>query len=120
MRAEREAMIKLHRAGYTNSEIVKLIKVPRSTVHHTGKRFKELGNLADRPRSGRPRSTRTPKLVKAVEARIKRNPQGSMRKMAREMDVDEKNMRNVVKTDLKLSPLKMRNCQHLTDLQKEK
>ena len=43
-----------------------------------------------------------------------------MRKMDREMDVEEKPMRNVVKTDLDLSPLKMRTCQHLTDLQKEK
>ena len=59
-------------------------------------------------------------LAKAVNARIKRNPQKSMRKMAREMDVDEKIMKNAVKTDLKLSPLKMRICQNLTDLQKEK
>ena len=50
MSAKCEAIIELYRAGYTNSEIVKLIKAPRSTIHHT-KRFKELGNAADQPRS---------------------------------------------------------------------
>lgn len=118
--AKREAIIELHRAGKKNSEIVKLIKAPRSTVYHTVKRFNELGNAADRPRSGRPRTARTPKLVNAVKARVRRNPKRSMRRMARDMDVSEKNMRNVVKTDLKLSPLKMQTCQHLTDIQKEK
>ena len=47
MSAKREAIIELHCAGYTNLEIVKMIKAPRSTVHHTDKRFKELGNAAD-------------------------------------------------------------------------
>ena len=36
------------------------------------------------------------------------------------MDVDEKTMKIIVETDLKLSPLKMRTCQHLTDLRKVK
>ena len=88
--AKREAIIELHRAGKKNSEIVKLIKAPRSTVYHTVKRFNELGNAADRPRSGRPRTARTPKLVNAVKARVRRNPKRSMRRMARDMDVSEK------------------------------
>ena len=58
------------------------------------------------------------RLLKPVSSAI--NPQRSMRKMTREMDVDEKTMRNVVKTDLKLSLLKMQTCQNLTDLKKEK
>ena len=56
----------------------------------------------------------------SCKARINHNPQRSMMKIAREMDVDEKTMSNVIKTDLKLSPLKLRTCQHLTDLQKGK
>jgi AraC-like DNA-binding protein len=43
-----------------------------------------------------------------------------MRIMARDMDVSERTIRRIVKTDLKLSPLKMRTRQQLTDLQKEK
>ena len=35
MSDKRAAIIELHRAGKTNSEIVKLLKAPRSTVLHT-------------------------------------------------------------------------------------
>ena len=42
MSDKRAAIIELHRAGKTNSEIVKLLKAPRSTVYHTVSRFKEL------------------------------------------------------------------------------
>ena len=40
--------------------------------------------------------------------------------MARDMNVSEKTIRNIVKTDLKMSSFKMQTRQHLTDLQKEK
>ena len=43
-----------------------------------------------------------------------------MRAMARDMNVSEKTIRNIVKTDLKMSSLKMRTRQHVTNLQKEK
>ena len=41
------AIIELHCAGKTNSEIVKLLKAPRSTVYHTVSRFKELQSTKD-------------------------------------------------------------------------
>ena len=47
------AIIELHCTGKTNSEIVKLLKAPRSTVYHMVSRFKELQSAEDRPRSGR-------------------------------------------------------------------
>ena len=43
-----------------------------------------------------------------------------MRGIACDMNVSDKMMKNIVKTDLKLLSLKMQTCQHLTDLQKEK
>ena len=39
MRAKRAAIIELHRAGKTNSEIVKLFKAARSTVYYTVTKF---------------------------------------------------------------------------------
>ena len=42
MSNKRAAIIELHCAGKTNSEIVKLLKAPRSTVYYTVSRFKEL------------------------------------------------------------------------------
>ena len=43
-----------------------------------------------------------------------------MRGMACDMNVSDKMMKNIVKTDLKLLSLKIQICQRLTDLQKEK
>ena len=107
MSDKRAAIIELHRAGKTNSEIVKLLKAPRSTVYHTVSRCKELQSTKDRPRNGRPRSSRTPKMINTVRARIRHNPKRSMRAMARDMNISEKTIRNIVKTDLKMSSLKM-------------
>ena len=59
-------------------------------------------------------------MINAVKARIRRNPKRSMRAMARDMNVSEKTIRNIVKIDLKMSSFKMQTRQHLTDLQKEK
>lgn len=58
--SKRAAIIELHRAGHSNSKIMKLLKVPKSTVRDTILRFQELGTMEDRARSGRPRSARTP------------------------------------------------------------
>ena len=43
-----------------------------------------------------------------------------MRKMAKDMNMNEKTMRNIVKNDLGLLSLKMQTRHQLTDLQKEK
>ena len=101
MSDKRAAIIELHCAGKTNSEIVKL-KARRSTVDHTVSRFKELQSTEDRSRSGRPRSSWTPKMINAVRARIRHNPKRSMRAMAHDMNVSEKMIRNIVQTNLKI------------------
>ena len=58
--------------------------------------------------------------MKAVRERARRNPKRSMRKMARDLKMDPKSMRTIVKTDLMLSFLKLKKRQHLTVLQKRK
>ncbi|XP_076068371.1 uncharacterized protein LOC143040819 [Oratosquilla oratoria] len=102
--SQREAIIQLHRAGKTNSEIIKLLKVAKSTVYHVVNRFKELGTSEDRPRSGRPRTARTKKVVNAVRERMRRNPKRSIRKLAKDMNVSNTSMRTIVRKDLRLSP----------------
>ena len=64
--SKREAIIQLHFAGRTNSEIIKLLKVAKSIVYHVVNRFKELGTSEDRPRSERPCTAQTKKVIKAV------------------------------------------------------
>ena len=120
MSKKRAAIIELHRAGKTNSGIIKILKAAKSTVYHTVNRFKYLNSTLDRPRNSRPQTSRTLKVINAVPARILRNPKRSMRKMACEIDVSEKTMRNIVKTAPVVSPIKLRTCHHLTNPQKEK
>ena len=53
MSAKRAAIIEFHRAGKTNSEIMKLLKAARSIVYYTVTRFRELKSIEDHLRSGR-------------------------------------------------------------------
>ena len=121
--SKRAAIIQLHRAGHSNSKIMKLLKAPKSTVRDTILRFQELGTMEDRDRSGRPRSARTPAKIKALRERIRRirrNPKRSLRKMAKDMNISHESVRTIVEQDLKMSSYKIRTRQLLTDLQKRK
>ena len=81
--SKRQAIIDLHCAGKTNSEIIDLLKVAKSTVYNVVNRFKELGNLRDRPRGGRPRSVRTKKVIKVVCEKVGRDRKISVRTLAK-------------------------------------
>ena len=67
------------------------------------------------PRSGRPKSVRTPRLKKIVMDRIRRNPKRSVRKMASEFKVSLGSMQNLVRKDLHLSSFKRRTVHFLSD-----
>jgi inhibitor of nuclear factor kappa-B kinase subunit alpha len=98
----REAIIALHRKGKTQKEIISALKVPQSTVSRAIKRFKELGTSEDRPRSGRPVTATTPKMVKRIRERIRRNPNRSMRKMAKQLKISEWSVRQIVHKRLRM------------------
>ena len=51
--SQRQAIIQLHCAGKTNSQIVKLLKATKSTVRDAVMLYKELGTCSDWPRCGR-------------------------------------------------------------------
>uniref|UniRef100_A0A0N4XA94 HTH_Tnp_Tc3_2 domain-containing protein n=1 Tax=Haemonchus placei TaxID=6290 RepID=A0A0N4XA94_HAEPC len=58
----------------------------------TCQRFRDLGGLQDRRRSGRPRTARTPKVVEAVRKEIARNATRSISTMARDMGISRKSV----------------------------
>ena len=88
--SKRDAIIELYRAGTPIPKIIKQLKVPKSTVYDAVKRYQDLGNTKDRPKSGRPRTAHTKANIKAVRERVRRNPKQSMRKMSREINMDPK------------------------------
>lgn len=108
MEAKREVIINLFRAKMSQSEILNVLKkqgVNRKLIYRTIKRFKETGSSKIQPKQGRKRSIRTPKLVKTVRERIRRNPAQSMNKMAKVLQISRSTIRRVVKEDLHLKSL---------------
>jgi len=99
----RVAVIALHKVGKAQSEIfhtLKKLKISRMFVYRTIQRFVEDGSIRDRPREGRPRSVRTPAAVKAVAARIRRNPVRKQSVMSREMNIPKRSMSRLLTEDL--------------------
>ncbi len=107
-------------AGDKLVDIAKRFDIHIQTVYKIKKRYKELGNFADRTRSGRPRSTRSEAAICDVKESITNNPETSIRKLAREHKMAEASMRRLVKEDLGLKSLVKRRIQQLTDLQRQK
>jgi transposase len=114
----RAAIVELFQTEKTQAEIVQLLGVHKGTVSKTIKRYQELGTLADRPRSGRPRTARTPEAIRLVQQRVRRNPRRKMRKIARETGINREAVRRIAKYDLKLRPFKLRKGQYLNETMK--
>ncbi|KAI8426797.1 hypothetical protein MSG28_014480 [Choristoneura fumiferana] len=71
------AVLALHRCGQSPSTIFKLLKNLNITlrfIYRTIDRYNEVSSVEDKKRIGRPRSVRTPAVIKAIKARIARNP----------------------------------------------
>jgi transposase len=90
----------------------------RRFIERTVKRFRETGNVDDRKRSGRRRSVRTPARIKAVAARVRRNPRRSPQKLADQMDLSYSTARRILVEDLGLTPFKRRKAHGLTKQQR--
>ena len=113
-KTRRMLILELKKQGNGVREIARTLKIAPSTVSDIIKRFEDSESVDDMPRSGRPRTSRTPKLIKVVRERIRRNPRRSMRKMARELQISEGSVRNIVKKDLRLRPYKLQKAHLLT------
>lgn len=120
---ERSAIKCYFDKGFDEKTIIKKLKdlkITRVKIYRTVKRLRETGSIADRPRSGRPRSVRTQQLVNKIKCRLWRNPQQSVRKMALRLKTSQRTVRRVVREDLGLTPYKKRRVQGLSQLQIEK
>lgn len=74
---ERAAIIKLHKDGLENWEIIKTLKICRKSrdkVRRTINRYNDTGSLENRKHKNHKRYKRTPKMLKALKERLRRNP----------------------------------------------
>lgn len=114
---ERSAVIVLHNAGKTNCEILRELGWTRSResfVRKTIQRFQETNSIVDRSRTGRPRSARTPQLLRNIAHRIRRNPRRSQRHMARSFGVSTSTITRALRDDLGLRAYRLRKSQLLS------
>lgn len=109
--------------GLPTAQIVRLVKahgIRKMFVYRTVNRLRETGSIVDRSRSGRPRTVRTEPRIKRVREKLRRNPERSVRRMAKEENVPRESMRELVKKDIGFRPYRKRKVAGLTTLQMEK
>ncbi|CAI9738112.1 XP_014784835.1PREDICTED: uncharacterized protein LOC106879674 [Octopus vulgaris] len=68
----------------------------RDTIYHLRDRFHQNGTVADLPRSGRPRSVRTPKMTDSVVTAITQSPQTSAVRLSAELDISRSSLRRIL------------------------
>jgi transposase len=122
---DRACVKKYHDIGvkpYQIYKALKQLKITKNMVYRTVKRLKETGSIANRPRSGRPRTVRTPQFIKNLKRRLKRNPQRSVRAMAKnpELRTSRSTLRRAVHDDLRFHAFKKGKSQGLTRKSKVK
>lgn len=116
VKEDRIAVIALHRCGHAPSEIFKLLKnlkITQRFVYRTIKRYNEVSSINDKERSGRPRTVRTPGVIKAVKARIARNPVRKQKVMALQMGLSRMTIKRVLNEDLGLRAYRKRTAHML-------
>ena len=111
----RASIISLHATGKKLLVIANSLGVPVRSVRYAIKRYKEIGGLQDRPRSGRPVTIRTTRNKDVIKKRIQRNPRRSMRGLAKSLKISERSVRRIVKDDLGYRSYKFIKGQALTD-----
>ena len=84
----RAAVMGLHKACKKPLDIATTVKVSRKTVWRIIKRLNKTNTTDDRHRSGRPKTVNTSNLKAKLWARIKYNNQRSIRKLAKELEVN--------------------------------
>lgn len=105
--ADRHRILALSKAGLRQADIQKLTKVPIRTIQYTLQRFRETGGTKDRPRTGAPATAVTPRNIKLVRDKVRRNSMRSMRKMATDLDISVGSVRTIVRDRLALRPIKL-------------
>lgn len=112
---DRSAVVALYKRGFSVSSISSSLKLHRVQVHRVIKRFRETGEVKNRPRGRPKRTARTSALRKVVRDKITRNPARSIRKLAKEHNVGRSTMHRLIRDDLALYPYKFAKGQQLTE-----
>jgi len=123
MSKERAVVQFYYEQGFSTSDIVRLLKkekISKQFIHYTVRRLRDTGGIKDRKRTGRPRSVRTPALVKKIQRIVKNEPQRSQRKLSRKLNVSSTSVFRTIHDNLGYKAFKKRKQFALTAAQKKK
>lgn len=84
-----------------------------SLIRNWVKKFEETGSTLDKPKSGRPRLSRTEENVERVNQSVRVDPDLSIRKRASALNVHRSSLHRILRKDLKLQPYKIQLVQEL-------
>ncbi len=113
----RVTIIGLIKAGKNAKQIhtlLKLLKVSEHLVYRVLALYNDTGDIVEQPRSGWPHTVCTKKVVKAVRARIDRNPVRRQETIRIEMNIAPRTLSHVLKDYLGLCAFKRCTGQLLT------
>lgn len=111
LKKNRVPEIALHKCGHPPNVILKLLqnlKINKQFVYRTINRYNSTLSFDDRKRFGRPRTVWTPALIKAVKARIAKNPVRKQKLLAIQMSVKRSSLKKVINQDLRLHAYRRR------------
>ena len=89
------------------------ISPSKNTIKSLYQKFADIGNVNDKPGSGRKRSIRTEDVIERVAVSITDNPKTSTRKRASQLNISQTTLCRILKKDLKLKPYKIQLTQQL-------
>lgn len=96
----------------------KAFGMKRGFVYYNIKKLSETGSIQERPRSGRPRTAATPRMIKVIRSRIHRNPQRSTRKLAADLKTSKSSVNRILSHRLHFKAYRKRKVHGLSNDQK--
>lgn len=85
----------------------------KTTIYRLHANFRQYGTTADRPRSGRQRTSRNAENVSLVRDSVAESPETSSRRRGSQLHISARSLRRILKTDLKMFPYKIQLAQKL-------
>ena len=104
-KSKRQRVCDLLNALISPKQISGIVGVSKKTVYNVKKKMIMRKTITRKTGSGESNKKRTKTFIKTLKFKIQKNPTKSMRKMARELKMDSKTVRNSVIYDLKLNPI---------------
>ena len=103
MKSKQDIILQLHREGLTGTQIVRKLKVHKSTVYRALK--EDITANVSPQRLGHPKSARLKKIIKNIYEKIQQIPQCSIQKLAKKHGISNSSMQRLIKNNRKKKPL---------------